>query len=1434
MRQNQKRTRNRPAICKAAAGAAGLIGSLALTGTVSGTVYTYTPTSSNSDLWATGSDWSATPLSGSSTELTFVDTTGATALGPLINTNTDNIPGNFSLNILDLGGMGNGMSGNPAAITIAASAGDSLDFVSNGNSTPIVNLDANNGAGQSTVSYAISVPIVLGNNTTYQGNGNASFTFSGPISGSGGLTLVSSGGGTTLTLSGANSYTGNTAVTSGTLSLLGSLSATGTLVGAGGTFSYGNTTSGVSQTVNGLVLSADASTATNASVNNAGLILGAISRTVGATVNFGNSTAGPVGSIFTTTGNNATGSGIIGGFATYGGITWAVGSHNGTSTAITGLASYTSITSTLHNSSNVDMTSSGNITTTRTINSLRFNNAGTITLTQSGGTTLTIASGGILVTSAAGSTSPAAVITGGSLTSAIGDLILLNYDTSANLKIGSVITNDGGTATGVTYAGPGLVALNNPTNTYTGNTTFDVGSVLVFGDNNLGADPTTPTIDLIFNGGELMNAANAGTYAINGNRAVYLGINGGYLRAENPSGNAGQATLLINGNITGPGGLGIVYDYGNVELAGSNNTYAGNTTIGVAGNSVSYLPNGNTSDLQLGATNALPYGAAAGNVVINQGATLDLNGFSANMNGLWSGNQTSSSTAIVNDSAAASATLTIGNGNATSSYFGQFENTSTGNLSLSLIGAGGGLLNGNINIGGSLSVSGAGQWTLAGTDVAGKTVVDGTLFAAANSSLQASGVIVGNATNANGYLTVGDANAGAELDLLSGNITVGNNGNGTLTLQNSSALEIDNLNAATVGLTVAANSGSTGTVTLTGNSALDLAGNVTVGNPGSSTAKGTISLTNGGTLSDDNFPLAISSGGNVTLNGGSLDVASITNNGTFAYLSGSLTLGSSNLSIGAGGLLGSSLNLTNGDAITVSGNTSIPSGGSLTINGGDFTTGSLLVNPGGTLAFTSGSLDLTNSDLNVSSAGLLGSAVNIGANQSISVSGNTTVAAGGSLTLNGGALDTNTLVNAGAFTLSSGYFTVESNLLIDSATGTFPSVTVPANSYLGVGGTLTVGESATGSITTSAGASIYAGKLSLGDGNGSTGTITLNGTQAAVNDLTIVGNYGDATLNLLTGSSLTTNNLFIAQQPESTSVLQISGNSSLVASGFTAVGGTFDGVAFDQGGKGAVSIASGGSLETIGLYVSSGSTVTVNGSLILDGPSRIYSGGTIGGGGTISASFPGSSLTLNSGGTITGGGAGAGPAKLTSSSQTWNGGATYLCNIASAAGSPGAACDDLSLSSLALVNASPSIPFIVQLVSLGNNTQGRAVVGFNPGQSYSWTIAQINVGGSGNGTGAAFTINGSTPAAGVLTGLASSDFALETASFASENDVPANGIFQLNLVSINSQESDLVLDYYVSTPEPTTGALVLCAAPLLLRRRRYFVRRTSQRPVASR
>jgi autotransporter-associated beta strand protein len=247
----------------------------------SAAVYLYTPTDSTTDQWTVGTGWDALPVSGIGNTLIF-GPVGLFGSSPLTNVSTNDFVSPFLLSGLTLGGTGSAVTGSPIAVTIA---GGTLDFqdVSPGVS-PVINLDASNGAGTSTVAYTVNSDVSLSNSLTVTGNGNASFTFGGAITGSNGLTKT---GSSKIVLSGANTFSGGVAINAGTLGFDNS-GATGT-----GTISLGG---GVLQaSSNDLVLSntiiAQAGTSSGIDTNSHAITMnGAISASNAQIVKIGEGT----------------------------------------------------------------------------------------------------------------------------------------------------------------------------------------------------------------------------------------------------------------------------------------------------------------------------------------------------------------------------------------------------------------------------------------------------------------------------------------------------------------------------------------------------------------------------------------------------------------------------------------------------------------------------------------------------------------------------------------------------------------------------------------------------------------------------------------------------------------------------------------------------------------------------------------------------------------------------------------------------------------------------------------------------------------------------------------------------------------------------------------------------------------------------------------
>jgi fibronectin-binding autotransporter adhesin len=178
-----------------------------VTVTVAPEATTFTWNSASSGNWSIASNWTnnsglvlAPNASGSAKySLNFPQAGTYTPAHDLNN--------NFQLNQLNLA----------ATVTIS---GNSLAFAANGPTLPQINQN-------SSSAIALSAPLVLNANLTFGGSGNGTVALSSNVSGTGSLTKACSGN---MTLTGTNSHSGGTIISTGTLTLGGTAN---TLLGTG-------------------------------------------------------------------------------------------------------------------------------------------------------------------------------------------------------------------------------------------------------------------------------------------------------------------------------------------------------------------------------------------------------------------------------------------------------------------------------------------------------------------------------------------------------------------------------------------------------------------------------------------------------------------------------------------------------------------------------------------------------------------------------------------------------------------------------------------------------------------------------------------------------------------------------------------------------------------------------------------------------------------------------------------------------------------------------------------------------------------------------------------------------------------------------------------------------------------------------------------------
>ena len=317
---------------------------------------------------------------------------------------------------------------------------------------------------------------------------------------------------------------------------------------------------------------------------------------------------------------------------------------------------------------------------------------------------------------------------------------------------------------------------------------------------------------------------------------------------------------------------------GGVLLLNGSDSYQGNTTIGTSGNAY-YSNAGANPTLRLGNAAALPPSTTVifGSDANKNTATLDLYGQSTQVAGLSGGTN-----AIVNNSAAAAVTLTLGNSGASNTFAGKIRNTS-GTLSLVMSGSGTQVLAGsNTYTGGTTLAAGVLDFAAGSLPLGtGKiTFNGGTLQWAAGNIQDVSAGIAPIAGGQNAILDTNGNNVSFATGL-SGNGGVVEVGSGTLTLSASNGYTGTTLvsggtlllanTAALAGSTFdTSGSGSLsfGTLTSATFGGLQGSGNLTLNN----TTPAAVALSVGGNNASTTFSGGLSGSGSLTkLGAGMLD-----------------------------------------------------------------------------------------------------------------------------------------------------------------------------------------------------------------------------------------------------------------------------------------------------------------------------------------------------------------------------------------------------------------------------------------------------------------------------------------------------------------------------------------------------------------------------------
>ncbi len=1108
----------------------------------------------------------------------------------------------------------------------------------------------------------------------------AAGTISAILSGAGNFAKSAAG---TLTLSGVNTFTGTTTVSSGTL-----IANTGTLA----------STSGI--IVNGATFTAvDYNTAATLDLNASGTAT--ISSTAGLSV-------GAVSNL-NTTADSLDFSGNTGGTITLASLSGA---------GKTRFRSAATITSNGISAGTVDV--AGLLTSTLSGGTV---NAGSLSSTSiTGGTnTITGAAGITTFNSSSGSTTVGGVATITTLTT--GTLILNGLTSSIATLNGGTITL--GTNTALTVSGgDSSTGISGPTGSLVKNTS---GTLTLSGTHTYGGTTTVNAGALLVNG----SLANGSAVSVNN-----TGTLGG-------TGTVGAVTVNTGGTIS-PGNSPGTLTTGNVTFAaGGNYNWQLLNSGGAAGTGYDFISS--TGSLTINATSLAPFkinlwslsgSSTSGNATFNANANLTLtlgtfatgisgfdaanfsivtiaangtDGFTNSLNGAFTVAQSGNNLNLVyttNYVASADSTYTGGAGNWSTSGNWSGSVVAINGNALIFSGTGGGVTSNDLTLDPipSLTFSAAaGAYTLNGNaltfgvnGILNSSAVTQTiglnLTQSANSSVTATGgalVINGSLDNADYTLSLTGASDLTTASLLgAGAIT--KSGDGTLTLNGTVATNTFNVSQGTLLLGAADRLANTATLTGSGSATINLGGYTdtiaTYNQSGTATlTNGTLTAANynltGGTISGNlgDGTLTAASGTTtlsgsigattVTVSGGTLSTSAanrLADTATINLSSGTLTLGGNDtvgaLSLSGGTLSGTSYVLTaatyaltggtvnaqlGAGAITVTtGTTTLGSSGrlnstaTLAINSGTLSLGgnetvSTLTLAGGTLSGT-GTLTATTYDLNSGtlSANLGAGTLNLNATQTLSVTSSATVVN----------------VTAGTITLGSA----------NRFTGT-PAVTLTAGTTLNLGGNQTIGSLAgTGSLANAVASSI----LTTGGANTST---DFGGTLSGVGGLTKTGS-GNQTLSnantfsgatLISGGSLTaiitgalgsTSGITVNgatlsaldYNTNSTLTLDTTGTATISGTGLTIAGAvtnnntTASALNFNNG-SGTITLASlagagstrFGSNATITGGISAG-TVTVAGLL-----TSTLSGGTVNANTLSSSSITGGTNTITNTASIT-------------------------------------------------------------------------------------------------------------------------------------------------------------------------------------------------------
>jgi fibronectin-binding autotransporter adhesin len=738
----------------------------------------------------------------------------------------------------------------------------------------------------------------------------------------------------------------------------------------------------------------------------------------------------------------------------------------------------------------------------------------------------------------------------------------LTFGDATNQTFAGSISGTG--TVGIVKVGAGTQTLTG-VNTYTGETTISVGTLVLSGAGSLSSSSNVNLVNpgSTFDIQAATGARTIGALVGGAGTTVFLGANTLTLNDA--------TNVTFDGTIGGTGG--IVKQGAGIETLTGTNTYTGGTTI-------------NDGTLALGTGGSL---AAGGSVTLaGTSAVFDISSGASHEIGALSG--VAGSTVSLGGN-----TLSFGGDNSDQTFAG----TITGS-------------------GGSIIKQGTGTMTLTGanTYTGGTTLNDGGLVVGNNAALGTGALTVGDATKLDASTATTLANSvllNADLTVLgSNNLTLNGSisGTGALTKEGAATLTLNgtntytggtNINAGTLALGATASLAAGGVVNVASGATLDLSAGSSLQSFGTLTGSGTINVgaktLTLGDATDSTFSVAIAGAGGIlskngtgtlTLtNASSFTGGTLINVGTLALgvggslaSTGAVTLGAgtkfdisasgANQTIGA--LAGAGEVALGANTLTFGGATNASFAGVISGSGGIVKAGSGIETLTNANTFTGGTT-IDAGTLALSGTGSLAStsAVNLAANAALDIRAAAASQAAASLA---GAIGS--IVELGVNSLTFG----------DATDQTF------AGSITGTGGIAKQGsgiQTLTGASSYSGGTALNAGGLVVGDNAAlGTGALTVNGAASLASsvattlDNSVVLNAG---LTVQGANSLTLNGV-------------VSGAGSLTKSGtgtlVLSATNTYTGA----------TIVNGGTLQVDGILTGT-SSVNINTGGILSGTGNI-------------------------------------------------------------------------------------------------------------------------------------------------------------------------------------------------------------------------------------